>query len=213
MNCSEGFSSFKHFNYASVDIHTITHAMKKTSQFLCSLWIASLVGCQSIPSKPPTSDRTEKPAPSTANTEKSTTGATVIPYDRPEIKRQPYTVQVPQQQAAKQNFEDGQQLPAFKRLMQQTQQAYQQGQFDQAEQYAMQAQRLAPQSAESFLYLALIAQANKQTANAESLARRGLSFAQTDNVKKQLWQVILKSAQQQNKAQTINEAQAQLQRL
>lgn len=34
--------------------------------------------------------------------------------------------------------------------------------------------------------------------NAEALAQRGLSYAQSNAMKKQLWLVILKAAQQQN---------------
>lgn len=184
--------------------------MKFNQPVILSTLILSLVGCQNLPS--PT---TPKPStkPTTPHPEKSPSGVSTIPYERPEIKREPYSVQVPQQSAPVQSFEDGQQLPAFNRLIQQTQQALQQGQLNQAEQYAMQAQRLAPQSAQSFLYLAQIAQAKNQASNAESLARRGLSFAQSDAMKKQLWQVILKAGQQQKRSQTISEAQAQLQRL
>lgn len=209
MNCLEGFSFVKHFNYARHHSTVIHHAMKFTQPFIFSTLMLSLVGCQSMltPTAPTTPSK-----PKTPSTEKSPSAASTVPYERPEIKRQPYAVQVPQQAAPLQRFEDGQQLPAFNRLIQQTQQALQQGQLGQAEQYALQAQRLAPQSAQSFLYLAQIAQAKNQPSNAEALARRGLSFAQTSAIQKQLWQVILKSGQQQKQSQTIREAQAQLQR-
>jgi len=183
----------------------------KQSLALTSIFI-SLVGCQSLPtettSKPPQPTQNKTPAQ-----EKTPSGVTTTPYEQPEIKRQPIVVQPPKQAVQRQHFEDGQQLPAFKQLMQQSQLALQRGQLDQAEQYAMQAQRLAPQSAENFLYLALIAEKRKQPNNAESLARRGLSFAQSKNLEKQLWQVIMSAGQQQNKAKVVSEAQAQLQRL
>ncbi len=67
-----------------------------------------------------------------------------------------------------------------------------------AERYALQAQRLAPQAAETYLFLALTANHKQQYSNAESLARRGLSFAQSQAMKKQLWLVILKAGQQRN---------------
>ena len=49
--------------------------------------------------------------------------------------------------------------------MLQTQTAYKQGQWSQAG-YALQAQRLAPQSAETFLYLSMIANRQNKPANA-----------------------------------------------
>ncbi len=60
------------------------------------------------------------------------------------------------------------------------------------------------------MYLAMIANHKNQAKNAESLARRGLSYAQTDAMKRQLWMVILKSGQLQKKAELIQEAQNKL---
>ncbi len=56
------------------------------------------------------------------------------------------------QQSVQQKLEDGRNLPAFQKLMQQTQTAYKKGQFNQAETAALQVQRLAPQAAETYLY-------------------------------------------------------------
>lgn len=133
--------------------------------------IVTVAGCQSlpqlaekkIPEKPTQSDKEQK----------TPSGVTIHPYDREEIQRQ--KIVIPEQKS-KQQFDDGRQLPAFKSLMQKTQTAYRQGQWSQAQSYAMQAQRLAPQSSETFLYLALIANQQKQPANAESLARRVLEL-------------------------------------
>ena len=94
--------------------------------------------------------------------------------------------------------------------MQQTQTAYKQGQFNQAETAALQAQRLAPQAAETYLYLALIANQKKQPANAEALARRGFSYAQSVAMLRQLWLVFQKAAQQQNNAKSLAQAQQAL---
>ncbi|ENK7511823.1 tetratricopeptide repeat protein, partial [Acinetobacter baumannii] len=102
------------------------------------------------------------------------------------------------------------QLPAFKTLMQKTEQAYKNQQWSEAERYALQAQRLAPQAAETYLFLALTANHKQQYSNAESLARRGLSFAQSQAMKKQLWLVILKAGQQRNNPKTVQEAQQAL---
>ena len=97
--------------------------------------------------------------------------------------------------------------------MQKTQQAYTQGKWNEAEAAALQAQRLAPQSAETFLYLALVAQKKNKPANAEALAQRGLSYAQSNAMKKQLWLVILKAAQQQKDQKMIQQAQKALKSL
>lgn len=70
----------------------------------------------------------------------------------------------------------------FKTLMQ-NRAGLQNQQWSEAERYALQAQRLAPQAAETYLFLALTANHKQQYSNAESLARRGLSFAQSQAMK------------------------------
>lgn len=94
--------------------------------------------------------------------------------------------------------------------MQETQLAYKQGKWNEAENAALQAQRLAPQSAETFLYLALVADKKNKPANAQALAQRGLSYAQTKPMKKQLWLVILKAGQKQKNSKTIQQAEKAL---
>ena len=165
---------------------------------------ATIVACQSLPEQP-----TPQPMPEKPQTVTTPEGVVIRPYEREEIKRQSLQVVVPQQ-SVRQKLEDGRRLPAFQKLMQQTKVAYKQGQFNQAETVALQAQRLAPQAAETYLYLALIANQKKQPANAEALARRGLSYAQSDAMKRQLWLVIQKAAQQQNNAKSLTQAQQAL---
>lgn len=111
-------------------------------------------------------------------------GVKITPYDHPDIQRKSLQVIVPQQKKPQRFNEDGSQLPAFKTLMQKTEQAYKNQQWSEAERYALQAQRLAPQAAETYLFLALSANHKQQYSNAESLARRGLSFAQSQAMKK-----------------------------
>lgn len=173
------------------------------------LLILSLVGCQSFPEpeKPtaPAKPAAEKPKPQTPD------GVVITPYDRPEIKRQ--KIVIPEQKPKSQKFDDGRNLPAFKRLMQQTQQAYAKQQFSQAEAAAVQAQRLAPQASETYLYLGMIANRKNQPARADAFALRGLSYAQSNAMKKQLWQVRLKAAQQQKNTKAIQNAQQALKKL
>ena len=59
----------------------------------------------------------------------------------------------------------------------------------------------------------MIANRKNQPANAEALAKRGVSYAQSSAMKKQLWQTILKAGQQQKKNSTINQALTELKRL
>ena len=56
----------------------------------------------------------------------------------------------------------------------------------------------------------LIADQKKQPAKAEAVGRRGLSYAQSDAMKRQLWLVIQKAAQQQNNAKSLAQAQQAL---
>ena len=180
---------------------------KRHKYGLIALSLIGLVGCQSLPA--PESKQPPKPVPAEKPDIKTPSGVVITPYEREEIQRKKMQEIVPEQHS-KQQFEDGRQLPAFQKLMQKTQLAYKQGKWNEAEAAALQAQRLAPQSAETFLYLALIANKNNQPANAKALAQRGLSYAQTNPMKKQLWQVILKAAQQQKDQKTIQQAQKAL---
>jgi hypothetical protein len=77
----------------------------------------------------------------------------------------------------------------------------------------LQAQRIAPQASETYLYLALIADQRKQYANAEALARRGLSYAQSNSMKKQLWMIVLKASEARNHPVKAQEARRAIQAL
>lgn len=178
-------------------------------KILPGLLILSLVGCQTMPEpqKPvsPAKPAAEKPKAQTPD------GVVITPYERPEIKRQ--KIVIPEQKPKSSKLDDGRNLPAFKSLMQQTQQAYTKQQFAKAESTVMQAQRLAPQAPETYLYLGMIANRKNQPARADAFALRGLSYAQSRAMKKQLWQVRLKSAQQQKNAKAIQQAQQALKKL
>ena len=167
-----------------------------------------MAGCTALPEHDAPKEKT--PPPPVKKTIETPSGVKITPYDHPEIHRKNLQVIVPQQKPQQRFSDDGSQLPAFKSLMQKTQIAYKNQQWSEAERYALQAQRLAPQSSETYLFLALTATKKQQFANAESLARRGLSFAQSKPMKKQLWLVILKAGQQRQNAKTIQEAQQAL---
>lgn len=170
-----------------------------------------MVGCTTLPDQSGSKEKTPTP-PVKKNTE-TPSGVKITPYEHPEIQRKNLQVIVPQQKKLQRFNDDGSQLPAFKVLMQKTQQAYKNQQWSEAERYALQAQRLAPQAAETYLFLALTANHKQQYSNAESLARRGLSFAQSQAMKKQLWLTILKAGQQRNNQKTVQEAQQALRAL
>ena len=176
-------------------------------KILISTVLITLVGCQTVQEPTPAP---KKPVPPKPQVQKSD-GVVITPYDHPEIKRQ--KIVVPDQKPRAQKFDDGRQLPAFQKLMQQTKAAYKAQKFDQAEASVLQAQRLAPQSAETYLYLGMLANRKNKPANAQAFAQRGLTYAQSKPMKKQLWQVILKAGQQQQNAQTIKKAQNALKAL
>ncbi len=170
-----------------------------------------LAGCQSLPT-PEQPEKKVRPLPEKPAEIHTPSGVIIKPYDQEEIIRKQLKVVVPEQKSS-QKFDDGHNLPAFRQLMQQTNTAYAKEQWSAAETAALHAQRLAPQSPEPFLYLAMIANRKQQPANAESLAKRGLSYAQTDAMKKQLWLSILKAGQMQKKTATILQAQTALKSL
>ena len=97
--------------------------------------------------------------------------------------------------------------------MQKTQTAYKSQQLAEAERYALQAQRIAPQASETYLYLGLIANQRKEYANAEALARRGLSYAQSNAMKKQLWTIVLRASEARNHPVKAQEAKKAIQSL
>ena len=172
-----------------------------------------LLACQSTPMPEKTVVATPStPSKSTVNTPD---GIKITTYDYPEIIREkaPIVVSQPKVLPTPQKFDDGRETPAVKNLLQATKTAFQQGKWSEAEKYALHVQRLAPQSNEGYYWLAEIALKQNKASNAESLARRGLSYAQTPSAKKQLWQVILKSGQIQKNTALIQEAQARLKAL
>ena len=168
----------------------------------------SVVACQTLPPQSSGTEGTKKPEP--PKTVTTPDGVKIIPYDRPDIKRESVDVIIPNKQKTSTSNTSTAQLPAYKSLIQKAQTAFKAGQWDAVEQNAMQAQRISPQVADAYMYLALAANNKNQAKNAESLARRGLSFAQTDSMKRQLWQIILKSGQMLNQNAIIQEAQARL---
>lgn len=156
-----------------------------------------LVGCNTL--QPSTHSPTPKPVtPSHSDSQTSSRGVTITPYNPGEIKRTPVTptVIVPKQQPQPQQ-NDGSKLPAFQQVIGQAQVALNRQQYAQAERLATQAQRISPQAPQSYVVLAQSALSQKKYAQAKSLAQRGLSLASDSVVKKQL-QLI---QQQANKAQ------------
>ncbi|WPO66177.1 tetratricopeptide repeat protein [Acinetobacter haemolyticus] len=185
--------------------------MIKKSLFLTGVMI--LAGCSTTPERP----TPQTPPPKVNDSQKKVTpppsGVKITPYEQKEIKRQTIPVVVPEQKVQQRFSNDGTQLPAFKTLMQKTQTAYKQKQFGDAERFALQAQRIAPQAAETYLYLALIADQRKQYANAEALARRGLSYAQSNVMKKQLWTIVLRASEARNHNVKADEARRMIRSL
>lgn len=102
------------------------------------------------------------------------------------------------------------QPPAVQNLMNQAQQAFKQQQIDRAEHLALQAQRIAPQNSDSYALLAQVALHKKNIGQAQALAQRAASLSSDINVKKQLWTLVLRTAQQQNNSALVSKAQSVL---
>lgn len=172
---------------------------------LGSILMLLLVGCTTTTTPP---QPQPKPAP-TPVAVPNKNGVTVTPYNVGEIKRESRPIVItPKQQPQQHN--DGSTLPAFKNTLAQAQQAFKQNNLDRAEQLGLQAQRLAPQSAEGYLLLSQIALQKNKLPQAKSLANRGISLSSDAGIKKQLWQVVLRTAQLQNDTATIQKAQSAL---
>lgn len=133
-------------------------------------------------------------------------GVTIHPYQLDEIKRKNIN-------QATQKLDDGQNISAHQNLLKQVKAKLEAKQYNDAEKLAIQAQRIAPQSAENYLYLSFIALKRNNVKNAESFARRGLSYAQNNVTKRQLWMIMQSIAKQTNNSKLALEAQTALKTL
>lgn len=105
---------------------------------------------------------------------------------------------------------DNSHLPAVQSLMQTGISQLKSGQLSDAETSFTRAQRLAPKSSAVYFYLSQVALSKHQPRKAEAMARRGLSFTKDGSNRRALWQLILRSGQQQNNTRVIKEAQQAL---
>lgn len=189
------------------------------SMVFASLSLVGLVGCQSLPStsNPPTT-KTEKQAEEKPKEKESKVVVTALPDDgirresQPLPPRQPPRVILPENQNNTKKLKDGQGVPAYQNLMQSYLKNLRQNNLKEAESSLIQAQRIAPQSAEVYRELARLANLRKQGSSAEAFARKGLSFAQNNTIRKQLWEQILESAKLRNNANLARQAQQMMQR-
>lgn len=183
-----------------------------------------LVGCQTTPiiqAEPVVPKATLPPQP-----EPPESKVKIIPYPDSGIRKEsqplpsqnspqiyPPRVILPEQTPQPQRqLRDGRGVAAYQKAMQDYQQFLRQNNLIEAEKNLLQAQRIAPQSAEVYRELARLANLRKQGSNAEAFARKGLSFAQTQMQRKQLWQQILHSAQIRQLPVLIQQAQQQIAR-
>lgn len=102
---------------------------------------------------------------------------------------------------------NGDNLPAFRQLMDIGISQLQANQLSAAESTFTRAQRLAPQSSAVYFYLGQVALKKNQPRKAEAMARRGLIVAQSAERRRALWQVILLAGQKQNNPRVVQEAQ------
>ena len=168
---------------------------------LLSTIVLVMVGCESLPKKQET-----KTEPSKQPSSRTENGITIHPYQLDEIKRKNLN-------QATQKLDDGQNISAHQNLLKQVKAKLEAKQYDDAEKLAIQAQRIAPQSAENYLYLSFIALQKNDVKNAESFARRGLSYAQNNATKRQLWLIMQSIAKQTNNSKLALEAQTALKTL
>jgi hypothetical protein len=172
----------------------------------------SLIGCSQL-TQQPQSKHQSTPRQIKTTSHSHSNGVQITPYQVPEIKRESIPVKnhsAPPQPAA---TPDGSEKPVFRQLIQQARQALQHNHLTQAEHLALQAQRISPQAAQSYVILAQIAQKQRNYNHAEALLQRGLSLANDNATKKQLWLIRLEIAQTQHNPNAIQQAKRALQQL
>lgn len=114
------------------------------------------------------------------------------------------------QQISRQPTNNQSNLPAFRNLMQTGTNQLKSGNMTAAENSFTRAQRLAPRSSAVYFYLSQVALKKGQPRKAEAMARRGLTVSEDANRRRSLWQLILRSGQQQNDSRVVREAQQAL---
>lgn len=178
--------------------------MIKLSLKLCSFTLMlGLVACNNVPVQaPPTQPVKPKPAA----LPQPSSGVKITPYQQAVIGRK----NLLSMQNGTANEQDS---AVFGQLMQSTVAAYNARRWADAERFALQAQRISPRAAETYLYLGLVAKQEGQLRNSSNLARQGLSYAQSDALHKQLWLLILQNAQQQKDQAIVKQAQLALRSL
>lgn len=98
---------------------------------------------------------------------------------------------------------DGRDMPAVQGLLASANGSLQQGDFEAAAVSLERAQRLAPQSATVYLQLAQVRLQQNRAVEAEQLARKGLSYAQSSSQQAALWRLVAQAAEQQGKTETV----------
>ena len=101
---------------------------------------------------------------------------------------------------------DGRDMPAVQGLLASANDSLQQGNFEAAAVSLERAQRLAPQSATVYLQLAQVRLQQNRAVEAEQLARKGLSYAQSNYQQAALWRLVAEAAAQQGKTDTAANA-------
>lgn len=94
---------------------------------------------------------------------------------------------------------DGRDMPAVQGLLASANDSLQQGDFEAAAVSLERAQRLAPQSATVYLQLAQVRLQQNRAVEAEQLARKGLSYAQSNYQQAALWRLVAEATEQQGK--------------
>lgn len=178
---------------------------KLISSCLLSL---SFIGCTQLAHQPQSQTHQATPPTKEKKPLNDTNGVTVTPYHVPEIKRT--VIPAPPQPVT---TPDGSEKPVFRQLIQQAQQALQHNNLTQAEHLALQAQRISPQAAQSYIVLTQVAQKKQNYSHAQSLIQRGLSLADDRSTQKQFWLIRLQIAQAQHNASAIQQAKLALSKL
>ena len=182
---------------------------------MCSM---VLVGCQNMPNYSwPTTQRPKtvinkpkpivkavttpviqptKPVVKEPEVAKETVSA---PTESPSIPSSPLILKPVAAPNAGKKLADGRDSAAVQGLLASASDSLQQGNLESAAISLERAQRLAPQSATVYLQLAQVRMQQGRAIEAEQLARKGLSYAQSNGLQAALWRLVAEAAEQQGK--------------
>lgn len=172
---------------------------------VCGTVLVWLGGCSTYRDKPVVVQPFPGPVPDASRS--SSAPAAVMPGKMVEpAPGQPTPRSIPAQPPRQ--LADGSKVPAVQSLLSSAERERRAGQLEAAVVLLERAQRLAPQSSVIYQRIAEVRLQQKRPAEAEQLARKGVSFASGSAAQASLWRLIAEARRQQGRHQEARDAEA-----